>query len=154
MRHSIRFACAAAICAVVPVLAFGPATAAPTGGLFLPITAVAAGSTNVESVQYRRRDGRSVAGMRGGRRADNLRHNRSRNDRRHRSGRNSGRNLGIGLGAAIIGGALLSRSGRAAHRRTHASAWARCERAYNSFEPSTGMYTGYDGVRRLCRYLR
>ena len=55
--------------------------------------------------------------------------------------------------AAIIGSVILSEAARSAHRRNHASDWARCESNYRSFEPNTGMDTGYDGVRRTCPYL-
>lgn len=63
---------------------------------------------------------------------------------------NFGRNAGIGIGAAIIGGVILSEAARSAHRRDHGSDWERCAETYRSFEPRTGMYTGYDGVRRTC----
>lgn len=63
-------------------------------------------------------------------------------------------NIALGIGAAIIGGIILSEAARADHRRTHGSDWDRCERTYRSFDPSSGLYTGYDGVRRTCPYLR
>jgi BA14K-like protein len=67
--------------------------------------------------------------------------------------RNFGRNAGIGLGAAIIGGIILSEAARAQYRQEHGGDWERCAQTYRSFEPSTGMYTGYDGERRTCPYL-
>jgi len=73
--------------------------------------------------------------------------------RRYGYRRNNGRNIGIGIGAAIIGGIALSEAARAEHRSSNGSQWNRCAETYRSFEPSTGMYTGYDGVRRTCPYL-
>lgn len=66
--------------------------------------------------------------------------------------RHHGRNVAIGVGAAIIGGIILSEAARAEYRRS--GAWERCADTFRSFEPDTGMYTGYDGVRRVCPYLR
>lgn len=34
------------------------------------------------------------------------------------------------------------------------SAEARCEDRFRSYEPDTGLYTGYDGKKHLCPYLR
>lgn len=31
--------------------------------------------------------------------------------------------------------------------------YARCEATFRSFDPSSGTYVGYDGVRRMCPYL-
>jgi BA14K-like protein len=66
---------------------------------------------------------------------------------------NNGRNIGIGIGAAIIGGIILNEAARADHRSSHGDQWDRCAQTYRSFEPSTGMYTGYDGERHTCPYL-
>lgn len=146
MRNILRSTCLAAICAVLPSLSTGAAMAAPIGALVYPIGEIAAASSNVETVQFARRGGgRGVMGMRNGRNFAGRRGNRSRG--------NFGRNAGIGIGAAIIGGVLLSEATRSAHRRDHGSDWERCEETYRSFEPSTGMYTGYDGIRRPCPYL-
>jgi hypothetical protein len=68
--------------------------------------------------------------------------------------RRGGGGLAIGLGAAIIGGIILSEAARAEHRSNNGSDWERCAQTYRSFEPSTGMYTGYDGERHTCPYLR
>jgi BA14K-like protein len=67
--------------------------------------------------------------------------------------RHYGRNIGIGIGAAIIGGVILSEAARAERRRVYSTDHERCAQTYRSFEPRTGMYTGYDGVRRICPYL-
>lgn len=68
--------------------------------------------------------------------------------------RGSGGNIALGISAAIIGGIVLSEAARAEHRSSHGGDWDRCTQAYRSFEPGTGLYTGYDGVRRTCPYLR
>lgn len=146
MRSLIRSTCIAAICAVVPVVSSGPVMAAPSGALLSPIAAVAAVSSQFETVKYRRHGSRRAIGLRRGGRYGNYRRNRSRG--------HYGRNAGIGIGAAIIGGVILSEAARSAHRHNHSSDWARCESTYRSFESRTGMYTGNDGIRRTCPYLR
>jgi len=78
---------------------------------------------------------------------------RGRSYRGGRSGGNFGRNAALGIGAAIIGGIVLSEAARAEHRRTHVTDWDRCSDTYRSFERDTGLYTGYDGIRRTCPYL-
>jgi hypothetical protein len=78
---------------------------------------------------------------------------RSHGDRRNGYRGNFGRDAGIGIGALIIGGIILSETARADHRRDHGGDWQRCADTYRSFEPSTGLYTGYDGIRRTCPYL-
>jgi hypothetical protein len=65
-----------------------------------------------------------------------------------------GSGIALGLGAAIIGGIILSEAARADHQRSNSGDWERCAQSYRSFEPNTGMYTGYDGVRHTCPYLR
>jgi len=80
------------------------------------------------------------------------RHRRSGNS--HIRGHNRGRNSAIGIGALIIGGLVLSEAARSEHRRQHYSDWQRCASTYRSFERDTGMYTGYDGERHACPYLR
>ena len=71
-----------------------------------------------------------------------------------RSSRDGGGNLTTGLGGLVLGGILLSEAARSEHRREYSSDWQRCSETYRSFEPETGMYTGYDGARRTCPYLR
>jgi hypothetical protein len=98
---------------------------------------VVAGESMLQIVQYRRYGG----------------YNTYRGGNRYGYRRNYGRNIGIGIGAAVIGGILLSEAARAEHRTTHSGDWDRCAQTYRSFEPSTGMYTGYDGERHTCPYL-
>jgi hypothetical protein len=70
---------------------------------------------------------------------------------RHRG--NDGRNIGLGIAGLVIGGIILSEAARAEHRGSHGGDWQRCAQTYRSFERDTGMYTGYDGIRRPCPYL-
>jgi hypothetical protein len=79
---------------------------------------------------------------------------RGRGANRGYRGRSGGGGVAIGLGAAIIGGIILSEAARAEHRSNNGSAWERCAQTYRSFEQNTGMYTGYDGQRHTCPYLR
>ena len=156
MRRFMRSTSLAAMCAILPVLAAGSATAAPINPL-APTAGLAIDLLNdVERVQMRKGGGRR-AGARSGRNFGGVRGNRAfRSNRGFRSNRrrgSSGRNIGIGLGAAIIGGIILSEAARSASRRDHAGDWDRCAATYRSFEWSTGMYTGYDGIRRTCPYL-
>jgi hypothetical protein len=108
------------------------AIAQPSSKLPLP-SAMTARPAVVEQAQYRGRGGyRGNGGYR----------------------RGGGGGLAIGLGAAIIGGIVLSEAARAEHRSNNSGDWERCAQTYRSFERSTGMYTGYDGERHTCPYLR
>ena len=130
-KHTSRVFGAALCCAALG-LTVAPASAQP--GLTLThLNGLAAQDTRLtENAQYR---GRYHRGSRG-----------------YRSGR-FGRNAAIGIGGLIVGGILLSEAARSDHRREHASDWQRCDQQYRSFERNTGMYTGNDGIRRVCPYL-
>lgn len=107
------------------------ATAAPRAA---PATLVPAQSSIVEQVQWRR----------GG--------------RWHRGGR------GIGIGAAILGGAIIggalaqpyySRPYYSYPRATYYygpgdDAVAYCSQRFRSYDPASGTYLGYDGLRHPC----
>ena len=108
------------------------ASVAPFSGKMSRVEQTAQRSAGFETIQYR---GRLYGGRRDGYRG------------------NSGRDAGIAVGALIIGGIILSEAARAEHRRDHSDDWQRCANTYRSFEPSTGLYTGYDGIRRTCPYL-
>jgi len=74
--------------------------------------------------------------------------------RGHRHWRGPGPGAAAGLAAgAIIGGAIAAQraqEGRAAAVANEA--WLRhCESKYKSFDPATGTYLGYDGVRHYCQ---
>jgi BA14K-like protein len=66
---------------------------------------------------------------------------------------NDGRNIGLGIAGLVIGGIILSEAARAEHRNSNGGDWQRCAQTYRSFERDSGMYTGYDGIRRPCPYL-
>jgi opacity protein-like surface antigen len=121
----------AAVCATALSWSSVVAEAQPVARWALP-SASASQLAAVEQVQYRGR-GRGDGGYRRG---------------------GGGGGLAIGLGAAIIGGIILSEAARAEHRSNHSGDWERCAQTYRSFERSTGMYTGYDGERHTCPYLR
>ena len=129
MKSFLKCIAGSALCVAIWSTSAAPVLADPSFG----ISRLEPPSANqIEPVQYRRDYGRN-------------RYNRSRG--------NSGGNLAIGIGAAIIGGIILSEAARSQHRHEHASDWERCEQTYRSFEPRTGMYTGYDGIRHTCPYL-
>jgi hypothetical protein len=66
-----------------------------------------------------------------------------------------GRNIGIGIGAAIIGGVIVSQALRAERYRTYSgSGRQQCADTFRSFDWDSGTYMGYDGVRHVCPYLR
>ncbi len=121
-----------ALCAVTLVAAASPISAAEVGGLVRPFDPAVTSSGLLSQVQYRGYNGYS------------------RN--RHRG--NGGRNLALGIGGLIVGGILLSEAARSEHRVEHSSDWQRCAQTYRSFEPDTGLFTGYDGLRHPCPFLR
>jgi hypothetical protein len=105
-----------------------PASAAPVTSSFAPLAAQAA-------------DGNGVVQVRRG---------YHRGHRHHRRGGNAA--LGIGLG--IIGGLIVSEALRSAPGYYDgADARELCARNFRSFEWDTGMYTTYEGERRVCPYL-
>lgn len=129
---------AAALC--TSLLAPVAANAAPILGASSFATAQ---NANVQTVDYR--------GYRGG---------------YYRGGRGYGRGIGLGLGAAILGGALIAGAARSNAYgyydgdyedsygyRGGGGGVARCAAAFKSFDPDSGTYTGYDGVRHTCPYL-
>ena len=84
---------------------------------------------------------------------------------RRSGGGNTGRNVAIGVGAAVIGGVLLSEAARAERRRRGVvvveeeyddmdDRRQRCADRYRSFDWDDGTYVNRDGDRVLCPYLR
>jgi hypothetical protein len=82
-----------------------------------------------------------------------------------------GPGIGLGIGAAIVGSAIIANSYYAPRRGYYYDTYAYdgpyyypedyrgdprniCARHFKSFEWRTGMYTTYGGERRLCPYLR
>jgi opacity protein-like surface antigen len=127
------------LCAALLAASTMGAAALPGAQMAQPATSGAQQANDIEQVQYRNR-GRYYGGRNGG-------------NGRYGYRRNNGRNIGIGIGAAIIGGIILNEAARAEHRSSNGDQWERCASTYRSFEPSTGMYTGYDGARHTCPYL-
>lgn len=147
MSIFLRLIRPAALSVAMATLLAGSAMALPIGKAPTPAWGIAT-SSEIDTIRFRNRGGNFSKGLRGGRRVGV---NRGYRGNRYRN--NYGRNAGIGIGAAIIGGAILSEAARAAQRRDNGGGWERCADTYKSFERSTGMYTGYDGVRRTCPYL-
>jgi opacity protein-like surface antigen len=133
MIYDLSLFVRAVLCASIIAAAAAPAMAQPAVTHSSAISGTSIQQTNVEQIQYRN----------GG---------RYRNGYRNRGG--NGGNIALGIGAAIIGGIVLSEAARAEHRSSHGSDWNRCAQTYRSFDSDTGTYTGYDGVRRTCPFLR
>lgn len=132
MKTGLKTLACAALCAALVNIQILPVQAQPLSSALSSAAPAATTANAVEQIQYRN-GGR----YRGG----------------HRRGGGGG-GIALGIGAAIIGGIILSEAARAEHRSSHGSQWDRCAQTYRSFESDTGMYTGYDGVRRTCPYLQ
>ena len=78
------------------------------------------------------------------------RHNRRhgwhhwRDGYRHRYGRGWGPAVGGFVAGAAIGSALANSRAQAAENNTY------CSQRYKSYDPSSGTYMGYDGIRHPC----
>ena len=84
----------------------------------------------------------------------------------HRGGRGWGRGAGWGVGAGILGGAILGSALAAPYyynrpyyyypRTTYygtydgSDAVAYCSSRFRSYDPASGTYLGYDGLRHPC----
>ena len=127
---------------LAPVTAAQAQTAAPE-----VVARVQAGDAVTSYAQYRR--GRYYAGPRGyyGRRYVDQPYY-------YRRDRGSAAAAGIaGLAAgALIGGAIASQQAQAAPTYVvpDQNAVAYCAQRFRSYDPASGTYVGYDGVRRSC----
>jgi hypothetical protein len=131
MKYAMPKFVVSALGAVLMTVSAVSGSAQPGGGSVQSLAGAAHGSLTMERIQYRRNfDGRRNYGR-----------------------RNDGRNIGLGIAGLVIGGIILNEAARAEHRGSHGSDWDRCAQTYRSFERNTGMYTGYDGIRRPCPYL-
>jgi BA14K-like protein len=131
MQSLVQSMIVAAVCSMSVMMAEPPASASAASSAVRFLQSQPPAANSIEQVQYRQRDG----------------------GRRYRGGR-GGEGIALGIGAAIIGGIILSEAARAEHRQSHGSQWQRCADTYRSFEGDTGLYTGYDGARHTCPYLR
>lgn len=64
--------------------------------------------------------------------------------------------FGAGLAVGIIG-SLIAQGIAEEHADRYGDSewrWRKCDREFRSFEWDTGMYTTYEGDRRVCPYLR
>ncbi|WP_375461468.1 BA14K family protein [uncultured Enterovirga sp.] len=69
-----------------------------------------------------------------------------------RRGGGFGPGLGLGLATgAILGGALAAQAAPPPPMAYSGNAVAYCSQKYRSFDPASGTYLGYDGVRHLCQ---
>ena len=65
-----------------------------------------------------------------------------------------GRWIGLGIGAGIVGSAIIADDYYyRRYRYSGSSAVQRCADTYRSFDPRSGTYMGYDGERHVCPYL-
>jgi hypothetical protein len=134
----------AALAAVMCTAA--PAVAVPVGPAMAPAVAKTGDAAGVTEVRYRRGWGGGY-GRRG-----------------------YGRGIGIGIGAAIVGGIIANEIYRPRagyyyddyaydgpyYRPSRYAGGGRelCAQNFRSFEWNTGLYTTYDGEKRVCPYLR
>jgi hypothetical protein len=106
------------------------------------VSALKAGQLQTDYVQYYRR------GWRGGPRYYGRPYGYYRRDRGNALAAGA-----VGLAAgAIIGGALAQQQAQAApvYAAPNQSAVAYCAQRYRSYDPASGTYLGYDGLRHPC----
>ena len=141
----LKRAGAAALVAATVALGASAASAAPAVKAANP--AISTNSDLVMKVQDRRHRGDG---------------NRGRHHRRHHDGfGNVAPYIGLGIAGAILDGALSDDAyaegpGYYAEGPAYgegSSAAQRCAAQFRSFEWDTGLYTTYEGEKRLCPYL-
>jgi hypothetical protein len=135
----------------------GAAAAALLAGSMLTAPAMAAPAAATQGLTKSTTD--NVQQIRDGRRGGWGRHG-------HRHHRHGGGGWGWGVGAAAAG-LLLGAPYLGAYdydgyddgyygggyAYSGAGGYARCEATFRSFDPASGTYMGYDGIRRTCPYL-
>lgn len=146
---------------VAATFAFG-GSAATMSANAAPAAASAANSralsTSSEIVQVQDRRDREWRGRRD-HRGDWNRGRRHHGDRDY--GLNPGAYLGLGIAGALLDGALSDDGYDAGYADgpgyggggSGSAAMQRCAAQFRSFEWDTGMYTTYEGDKRLCPYL-
>lgn len=147
--------CTATAALVAAGLALGASAAAGTNAAQAAPAAVSAASSHAlttDSQIVQVRDGRRYGGDWDGRRY----HRRGY----YNDGWNPGAYIGLGIAGALIGGALSEGEyddgpGYASGGYGEGSgvAMQRCAATFRSFEWDTGLYTTYQGDKRLCPYL-
>jgi len=122
-----------AFASVLAVGSYAPASAQGAGAAGAAAIAAAAQQTSgVTEVQYRRHWGPRY-------------HRHGYYGHRYRRGWGGGAVLGGLAAGAIIGGAIASQN------RAYANdAVAYCMNRYRSYDPRSGTYLGYDGLRHPC----
>lgn len=119
----------------------GAIAATSASATTLPAPVVAAKSSGVELVQHNRRH--------------QMRQWRRQHDGRNWRRRYVRRDRGVNVGELFIGtiaGAIIANAIREGYARD--SDIEACADRYNSFDPETGTYIGYDGRTYVCPYLR
>jgi hypothetical protein len=147
-----------AVAATAALGAFGlaaPASAseAQTAPVNELVSAIQNGTVNTDYVQYRRhyRGSPRVVERRVYRSGPRYRDRRYYSDRRYyrRDRGNAAAAGAIGLATgAIIGGAIAQSQAQAAP--VYGSNHAYCSQRFKSYDPRSGTYLGYDGLRHPC----
>lgn len=108
-----------------------PVQAAPVTTSIAPLAVQSSGGNGVTEVRHRHRHWR------------------------HRHHRHN-RNIGLGIGLGIFGGVIAAEAYRSNAYGYEGGGDPRvaCAQTFRSFEWNTGMYTTYEGERRVCPYLR
>lgn len=149
MNHMGKMTLTAA--ALAAMAAFAPVSAAPA--VSPAVSGINQAADGVQQIQYRRH-----GGWRGG---HGYRRHGGWGGRHHYRRRGYG---GWGWGAAGLATGLLLSSpywaGDYADAEPYSGGYAyggdgfaRCRATFRSFDPGSGTYMGYDGVRRRCPYI-
>lgn len=139
MRHVLTGTLSAAALGAALIFGTAPASAqvAGPGG-----AAALSGATDMTTqVQYRRgwRGNRGWSGNRAW-----------RGNRGWRGGRYYRRGPGIGLGLGLATGAIIGGALAAQAAAPYGNADAYCASRFRSYDPASGTYLGYDGLRHPC----
>jgi hypothetical protein len=137
MRFVTSLLATALIAGAAPLMSVATASAAPVHD---PMHLRNAVPSMTETVQYRRGHRRGGWNRHGGWN----RYGRWDNRRHYRSGWGWGAPAAGLAAGAIIGGAIASQSAARADSVEY------CMQRYRSYDPGSGTYLGYDGIRHPC----